>query len=112
MLFKAIENFLHNQCVTTTNILFSQAEYPDSSIHSVVEGVKDERVQLTAVTKIREITISVIGSSEESGATACVFRHVRRYNRFSQLTGSRFPVNRRSFRTYHLVEATSILPAL
>ena len=53
MLFKAIEKFLHNQCVTTANILFSQAVYPDSSIHSVVEGSKDERVQLTAVAKIR-----------------------------------------------------------
>ena len=52
------------------------------------------------------------GSSEESGATACVFLLVRRCSRCSQLTGSRFPVNRRSFRTYHLVEATSILPAL
>ena len=39
--------------ITTANILFSQAVYPDSSIHSVVEGSKDETVQLTAVAKIR-----------------------------------------------------------
>jgi len=49
------------------------------------------------------------GSSAESGANACVFRHVRRC---SQLSVSRFPVNRQSFRTYHLPQVTGILPAL
>ena len=51
--FSRLLKSLHNQCVTTANILFSQALYPDSSIHCVVEGSKDERVQLTAVAKIR-----------------------------------------------------------
>ena len=50
-----------------------------------------------------------VGSSAESEAHACVLRHVRRCSRCSQLTASRFPVNRQSF---HLLEATGILPAL
>jgi len=52
------------------------------------------------------------GSSAESGAHACVLRHLRRCSRCSQLTVSRFPVNRQSFRTYHLPQVTGVLPAL
>jgi len=58
MLFKTIENFLHNMLPQQRN--FSQALNPDCTIHTVVEGSKDEGVQLTAVARIREITVCVI----------------------------------------------------
>ena len=66
----------------------------------------------TLVTRRRRILFSDLGSSAESGAHACVLRHLRRCSRFSLLTVSRFPVNRQSFRTYHLPHVTGILPAL
>ena len=56
--------------------------------------------------------LNVHTSSAESGAHACVLRHLRRCSRCSQLTVSRFPLNRQSFRTYHLPQVTGILPAL
>jgi len=34
--------------------------YPDCTIHTVVEGSKDEGAQLTAVARIREIRVCVI----------------------------------------------------
>ena len=52
------------------------------------------------------------GSSAESGAHACVLRHLCRCSRCSQRSVSRFPVNRQSFRTYHVPQVTGILPAL
>ena len=54
----------------------------------------------------------ILGSSAESGAHACLLRHLRRCSRGFELPVSRFPLNRQSFRTYHLPQVTSILPAL
>ena len=49
--------------------------------------------------------------SAESGTHSCVLRHLRRCSHSSQLSVSRFPVNRQCFRTYHLLQITRILPA-
>ena len=53
-----------------------------------------------------------IRSSAETGAHARVLRELRRYSRGSEFPISRFPLNRQSFRTYHLSEVTRILPAI
>ena len=48
----------------------------------------------------------------EYEAHACVLRHLRRCSRCTLLTFSHFPVNRQSFRTFHLPQVNGILPAL
>ena len=55
---------------------------------------------------------TIIGSSAESGARVCVLRYICRSCHGSELPVSRFPLNRQSFRTFHLFQLTGNLPAL